>query len=48
MQTLIDIFAQDDQLIVNFVKDILEDNDGEQIFEWLFDCQDSIPRNSIG
>lgn len=48
MQTLIDIFAQDDQLVLDFVKEILEHEEGEQIFEILLDCQDSPPRNSIG
>lgn len=48
MHTLIAIFEQDDQLVLDFTKSILDIDEGEPIFELLLDCLDSAPRNAIG
>lgn len=46
--TMIDIFNQDNNLILNFTQHILDMNEGEPILELLLDCMDSPARNAVG
>jgi len=45
---MISIFETDDQLVVNFMKGLMSENNAECIFEVLLDCTDTTSRQNVG
>lgn len=48
VEIMISIFETDDQLVVNFMKGLMSENNAECIFEVLLDCTDTTSRQNVG
>lgn len=45
---MIHIFESDDQLCVDFMKAVFAEDNAEDLFEILFECQDATARSACG